>query len=224
MKLKKILAVTAIALSVTSIVPTIANAVESKGDQKAAFKSIIKNGADGNKIVNNLSITANTKIRDYLTDEFIKEINSVIQLTSLGQGNNAVTVLGTDNLYDIQNKLLIKQREYKTESDKEQLYQDFKTIKQAVLDKLESIKGNSNDEIIKKVEKIVKYQKYGHALTVGTNSDNAKVISLEDRFGNIVLQVSSSELNQVIDKVESINNYNDLSDIFNKLKPLLGMN
>ncbi|MGN0145375.1 MAG: hypothetical protein ACI398_10340, partial [Clostridium sp.] len=100
----------------------------------------------------------------------------------------------------------------------------FCHIKYMLLDKLEELRGcDINSEIIELLNEIISIDKHGK-VTIGTNSNNSKTISLEDKSGNIIVQVNSEQINKVIDKVESIESYDDLVRIFNNLKPLLGLN
>lgn len=225
MKIKKLLSICALTLSIVSCTTIGASAAEVAGKQNKSqvIQDVIKGGLNGKGVFNNINITANTKVGEYLTDNFIDETNKFLAEKNLNTYWDDVDgkdlpwkIEKTNTLYDIQKNVLKTLKGL----DASQKDAAVKSIKDYLLSKLtvfEDASKNSNGKLLEEINKYFRTSKYG-TLSVGQNSDNAKTVTLM-KSGKVVAQVNSNNIYKAVDKLNSINNYEDLKALILKYYP-----
>ena len=224
MKMKKLLSIGALTLAIATCTTIGASAADVAGrdNKRQAMQSIVTNGLNGGKVVNDIPISAKTEVGNYLTDTFINETNEFLKNNKLNtyvdENNNLVTwkIEETDNLYVVQKNIVKTLRTLNKEQKDEAVY----SIKKYLLSKLEQFENassESNAELVETINKYFKTTKYG-TLTVGINSDNAKTVTLV-KSGKIVAQVNTSNVYKVADKLNSIETYEDLKNLILEYYP-----
>lgn len=227
MKMKKLLSIGALTLAIATCTTIGASAADVAGrdNKRQAMQSIVTNGLNGEEVFNDISISAKTEVGNYLTDTFINETNEFLKNnelnTYLDENNNLVTwkIEETDNLYVVQKNIVKTLRILNKEQKDEAVY----SIKKYLLSKLEQFENASNDSNSKLVEKINQYfktTKYG-TLTVGINSDNVKTVTLV-KNKKVLAQVNTNNVYKVADKLDSIENYDDLKALILEYYPSAG--
>ena len=224
MKMKKLLSIGALTLAIATCTTIGASAADVAGrdNKRQAMQSIVTNGLNGGKVFNDISISAQTKVGNYLTDTFINETNEFLENNKLNvyfdENNNLVTwkIEENDNLYVVQKNIVKTLRILNKEQKDEAVY----SIKKYLLSKLEQFENassESNAELVETINKYFKTTKYG-TLTVGINSDNAKTVTLV-KSGKIVAQVNTNNVYKVADKLNSIETYEDLKKLILEYYP-----
>ena len=204
MKMKKLLSIGALALTIVSCISIGASAAEvaGAGNKKEAMEAIVTKGLSGGQVLYGVNITANTKVGSYLTNDFIEEANKF-----LASNNLNLTIKSTDTFKDIKGNVL------ETLSSLDATSRDAAVvaIRDYLLDKLsefEEASSTSNSALVSKIKEYFKTGNYG-TLTVGTNMDNAKTVSLV-KNSKILAQINTNNVYKVADKLESVNSYDDL--------------
>jgi hypothetical protein len=225
MKMKKLLSIGALTLAIATCTTIGASAADVAGrdNKRQAMQSIVTKGLDGGRVFNDIPISAQTEVGDYLTDAFINETNEFLENNKLNvyfdeAENKEVSwkIEKDDNLYVVQKNIVKTLRTLNKEEKDEAVYY----IKKYLLSKLEQFENASSESNAKLVETINKYfktTKYG-TLTVGINRDNAKTVTLV-KSGKIVAQVNTNNVYKVADKLNSIKNYDDLKNLILEYYP-----
>lgn len=196
MNMKKLMSICAMSLAITCCTSITIFAAENVGDRKAAVSNIATNFYKGEKVINNVNITISTPIKDYATKDLIDEIKD------LGIAEFNVNVGIKENYAK-----LMEDRGDLTTNPNLQKVKDF------INGKLEEFIDASNDgTLAATVKKYIKVQQYG-VLTTGKNMEGKVTVSLEDKSGNILLQVNSDEVNEVKDKLTGVDSWGELNDI-----------
>ena len=227
MKMKKLLSIGALTLAIATCTTIGASAADvvGKDNKRQAMQDMVTNGLNGGKVFNNISISAKTEVGDYLTSTFIEETNEFLEdnhlNTYVDDDNETVTwkIEKTDNLYAIQKNIVKTLRNLDAVQKDEAVY----SIKKYLLSKLEEFENASNDSNSKLVEKINQYfktTKYG-TLTIGINSNNVKTVTLV-KNKKVLAQVNTNNVYKVADKLDSIENYDDLKALILEYYPSAG--
>ncbi|NME83755.1 hypothetical protein [Clostridium sp. SM-530-WT-3G] len=203
MKMKKLISIGALVLTITTCTSVNAFASTSTSIKHEALQSVIKNGLDGENefIFNRLNINAHTPIGNYLTDNFISEANEILK-------DYEVKIESNDNYYKVQKKIALKIRTL----NEEQKTKALGEIKTFLNTKLDSFLNLNDSDLKSKVNDYFKASSYG-TLTVGRNSNNNRTVTLEDKNGNVLIQVNSSHVYRAKAKLDSVNTYDELKKL-----------
>ena len=203
MKMKKLISIGALVLTITTCTSVNAFASTSTSIKHEALQSFIKNGLDGENefIFNRLNINAHTPIGNYLTDNFISEANEILK-------DYEVKIESNDNYYKVQKKIALKIRTL----NEEQKTKALGEIKTFLNTKLDSFLNLNDSDLKSKVNDYFKASSYG-TLTVGRNSNNNRTVTLEDKNGNVLIQVNSSHVYRAKAKLDSVNTYGELKKL-----------
>lgn len=225
MKMKKLLSIGALSLTLVSCISIGASAAEVVGvnNKENAMESIVKNGLNSKKVFYGVEITADTKVGSYLTTNFIDETNKFLvdkDLNVYFDAEKNVDVEWKIEKSDTITSILVKVAKTLKSLDKDAKNAAVVEIKDYLLGKLsefEDASQKSNNELISKINEYFNTKRYGE-LTVGTNMDNAKTVTLE-KNNKILAQVNTNNVYKVADKLESVNNYDELKALIIKYYP-----
>lgn len=198
MNMKKLMSIGAMSLAITCCTSISTFAAESAegGNRKTAVSKIATNFYKGGKVINNVNITIDTPIKNYATDELINEIKDLKIAdfdVNLGLKENF------ENIKANQDKI--------TSEENLQKLKDFINVK---LD--EFIDASNNGTLAEKVNEYIKVENYG-TLTVGKNMEDKVTVSLEDKSGNILIQVNSDDVNEVKAKLTGVDSWGELKEL-----------
>ena len=217
MKMRKLLSIGALTLAVVSCTSIGASATEVAGqaNKKQAMQAMVTNGLNGGNPFNAVPINAKTSVGNYLTADFIKEVNTELQ----DKGLNKYTENGQektwevnpkDNYYAIQKNIAKTIRSLDVEK-RNQALKDIKDYLQKKLKDFEDASSKSDEALKGEVTKYLIVPS-GSTLTVGSNSDNLRVVSLE-KNGKIIAQINSGNVYKAAEKLDSVENYEQLKSL-----------
>lgn len=223
MKMKKILSIGALALTITTCTSMSAFAAETAGStsRNEAAKEIAMNAYKGEKVVNNLNITVNTSVNSYAKQPLIDIV--------IGCVNEKIT--NKDVQKDVADTI---QKGYEKGKGFKAIFDSLVTINKgndittndtfdAAKDAMEDIlvefeDANDAGTLDKTINKYFKVEALNGTLTYGKNSNDKLVVTLE-RNGQVILQVSSENVYALEKEIrENIHNWSDLKAYFNKVK------
>ena len=200
MNTKKLMSICAMTLAITCCTSISTFAAEQATDNKnrnEVMGNIAINFYNGGQVVNNLPVYSNkTPISAYFTQTLIDEVKGK-NIAPFDENKSAKENFGT---------LMSDGDEY---TSKEKL----KEIKSFVNEKLdEFIKADKAGNLDTTVKKYLKADSYGR-LTTGKNMDGKSVVSLLDRSGNVILQISSENVYSVKNELKNVSSWGQLKDV-----------
>ena len=219
MKMKKLLSIGALTLTLISCISIGASAAEVVGGQnkRDAMEAVVTKGLNGGQVLYGVNIKASTQVGNYLTTGFIDETNKFLADNDLNvyfdaeeNANVEWQIKSTDTLYTIQ-KNIVKTLKSLDKDKKDAAVVEIKDYLLGKLNEFKDASQASDAELVSKINEYFKVSKYG-ALTVGTNMDNAKTVSLV-KNNKILAQVNTNNVYKVADKLEAVNSYDELKDL-----------
>ena len=220
MKMRKLLSIGALTLTLTTCTSMSAFAAEAVGNRNEAAKSIAINAWKEKNIINNIDINANTAVNKYAKQALIDKVKvcveGAIKDTALAEKVNNTIQTMYDNgagAKDIFEALIdINHKEDITNDD------TFKAAKTSLKDMLdEFVAANEKGTLDSTIKQYFNVSKYG-TLEYGRNSNNRRVVTLK-RGSSILLQVSSENVYNLQHELENrIHSWADLKDYFGKIQ------
>ncbi len=221
MKMRKLLSIGALTLTLTTCTSMSAFAAEAVGNRNEAAKSIAINAWNAKKnIINNIDINAKTAVNKYAKQTLIDKVKvcveGAIEDKALAKKVNNTIQTMYDNgagAKDIFEKLMDINAEKDITNDA-----TFDAAKAALEDMLaEFVEANKNGTLDSTIKQYFNVSKYG-TLEYGRNSNNRRVVTLK-RGSSILLQVSSENVYNLQHELENrIHSWADLKDYFLKIK------
>lgn len=221
MKMRKLLSIGALTLTLTTCTSMSAFAAEAVGNRNEAAKSIAINAWDEKNIINNININAKTAVNKYAKQTLIDKVKvcvkGAIEDKALAEEVNNTIQTKYDNgagAKDIFEELMYINYEKKDITNDA----TFDAAKAALEDMLaEFVAANENDTLDSTIKQYFNVSKYG-TLEYGRNSNNRRVVTLK-RGSSILLQVSSENVYNLKRELESrIHSWADLKDYFFKIQ------
>lgn len=220
MKMKKLLSIGALTLTLITCTSMSAFAAEAVGNRNEAAKSIAINAWKEKNIINNIDINANTAVNKYAKQALIDKVKSCVE-GAIGDKALAEEVNNTiQTMYDngagakdIFEALMDINAEKDITNDA-----TFEAAK-ASLEKMlaEFVAANEKGTLDSTIKKYFNVSEYG-TLEYGRNSNNRRVVTLK-KGSSILLQVSSENVYNLQDELENrIHSWADLKDYFGKIQ------
>ncbi|MDO5517461.1 MAG: hypothetical protein Q4F66_07885 [Clostridium sp.] len=211
MKMKKLLSVCAIALTVASCTTVGASAAEivrGSNYREEQINQLVQNGLDGKEIVDGLQITAETNLGSYLTDDAILEANEKLKSQGL-----KIEIDSGDNYYKVQNKVAKEINRLKEENkDTDAVFTSLKQVAlNTVNSKINEYENLSDKDLVEKIKDYIKVND-NEVLVVGRNMDNSRTATLS-KGNKVILQVSTEQLRKVKAKIDDVNSMDQLLDL-----------
>ena len=221
MKMRKLLSIGALTLTLTTCTSMSAFAAEAVGNRNEAAKSIAINAWNAKKnIINNIDINAKTAVNKYAKQTLIDKVKvcveGAIEDKALAEEvNNTIQTKYNDGegAKDIFEALMDINAEKDITNDA-----TFKAAKASLEDMLaEFVAANEKGTLDSTIKQYFNVSKYG-TLEYGRNSNNRRVVTLK-KGSNILLQVSSENVYNLQDELENrIHSWADLKDYFGKIQ------
>lgn len=221
MKMKKLLSIGALTLTLITCTSMSAFAAEAVGNRNEAAKSIAINAWNAKKnIINNIDINAKTAVNKYAKQTLIDKVKvcveGAIEDKALAKKVNNTIQTMYDNgagAKDIFEKLMDINAEKDITNDA-----TFDAAKAALEDMLaEFVAANKKGTLDSTIKQYFNVSKYG-TLEYGRNSNNRRVVTLK-RGSSILLQVSSENVYNLQHELENrIHSWADLKDYFGKIQ------
>ncbi|WP_113886036.1 hypothetical protein [Clostridium butyricum] len=224
MKMKKLLSMGAITLTLVTCTSMSVFAAESVGNRNEAAKKIAMNAWKGQKVINDVSIDADTAVNKYVNQalvdrvkacvnnsiedkELAKKVNDTIQdMYKNGKGAKEIF----EALQDIN-------QTQGTDITTDATFKAAKAALQDMLNEFVDANGKSNSELSSIIKHYFNVSPYG-TLEYGKNSNNRRVVTLK-KGSKIVFQVNSENVYNLKDELENkINSWSDLKDYFGKIQ------
>lgn len=219
MKMRKLLSIGALALTITTCTSLSVFAAETSGNRRGAVKQIAINAWKENTIVNNLDININTPVKQYakqaLVDEIINCVNNGIKDAGLKEQVKNIVQDGYNKglgFKEIFEELVELDRQDNVDITTDE---SFKAAKESIYTMLTIFeKANKEDKLNSTINKYFNVKALNGTLTYGKNSNNRRVVTLE-RQGQVVLQISSEEIYELKNSLENnVNSWADLKKYF----------
>ena len=220
MKMRKLLSIGALTLTLTTCTSMSAFAAEAVGNRNEAAKSIAFNAWKEKNIINNIDINAKTAVNKYAKQTLIDKVKvcveGAIEDTELAKEVNNTIQTKYDNgagAKDIFEALMDINAEKDITND-----DTFKAAKTSLEDMLaEFVAANEKGTLDSTIKQYFNVSKYG-TLEYGRNSNNRRVVTLK-RGSSILLQVSSENVYNLQHELENrIHSWADLKDYFGKIQ------
>lgn len=220
MKMRKLLSIGALTLTLTTCTSMSAFAAEAVGNRNEAAKSIAINAWKEKNIINNIDINAKTAVNKYAKQTLIDKVKvcveGAIEDKALAKKVNNTIQTMYDNgagAKDIFEKLMDINAEKDITNDA-----TFDAAKAALEDMLaEFVAANEKGTLDSTIKQYFNVSKYG-TLEYGRNSNNRRVVTLK-RGSSILLQVSSENVYNLQHELENrIHSWADLKDYFGKIQ------
>lgn len=220
MKMRKLLSIGALTLTLTTCTSMSAFAAEAVGNRNEAAKSIAFNAWKEKNIINNIDINANTAVNKYAKQALIDKVKSCVEGAIKDKAlaeevNNTIQTMYDNGAgaKDIFEALMDINAEKDITNDA-----TFEAAK-ASLEKMlaEFVAANEKGTLDSTIKQYFNVSKYG-TLEYGRNSNNRRVVTLK-RGSSILLQVSSENVYNLQDELENrIHSWADLKDYFGKIQ------
>ena len=224
MKMKQLLSIGALTLALVTCTSSNAFAYEFNGNRNEAAKAVAIKAWKGERIINDVSINANTAVNKYATQALIDKVKACVE-NSIEDKALADEVNKTiQNMYEDGKgaKEIFEALQEINQTKGSDITTDatFKAAKAALQDMLNEFvdaNGKSNADLDKLIKTYFNVSKYGK-LEYGKNSNNVRVITLT-KGSKVVFQVSSEEVYDLKNGLENrINSWSDLKDYFGKIQ------
>ncbi len=220
MKMRKLLSIGALALTLVTCTSVSVSAAEALGNRNEAAKSLAINAWKEKNVVNNININANTAVNKYAKQTLIDRVKVCVEgaiddKALAEEVNNTIQTMYNDGkgAKDIFEALMDINAEKDITNDA-----TFKAAKASLEDILaEFVAANEKGTLDSTIKQYFNVSKYG-TLEYGRNSNNRRVVTLK-KGSNILLQVSSENVYNLQDELENrIHSWADLKDYFGKIQ------
>ena len=220
MKMRKLLSIGALALTLVTCTSVSVSAAEALGNRNEAAKSLAIKAWKENYVVNNININANTAVNKYAKQTLIDRVKvcvegSIDDKALAEEVNNTIQTMYKNGkgAKDIFEALMAINAEKDITNDA-----TFKAAKASLEDILaEFVAANEKGTLDSTIKQYFNVSKYG-TLEYGRNSNNRRVVTLK-KGSNILLQVSSENVYNLQDELENrIHSWADLKDYFGKIQ------
>lgn len=211
MKMKKLLSIGALTLTLVTCTSISTFAAEASKNRDSAIEAIATNLLAGENVINDLNINSKTAVKKYAKEDLIIKINYYIT-ESMKDKELAAKVTKTieDNYKDGQNAEEIF--ESISSINNEDTFNAFKEAIKSIINEFEIANEESKLKLDEKINSYFNVSRYGK-LEYGRNSKNRRVVTLKNN-SKIILQISSenlynlkSELKERFNSWEDINGY-----------------
>lgn len=224
MKMKKLLSMGAITLTLVTCTSMSVFAAESVGNRNESAKKVAMNAWKGQKVISDVSIDADTAVNKYINQALIDRVKACV---SNSIENKELEKKVNDTIQDMYKngkgaKEIFEALQDINQTEDTDITTDatFNTAKVALQDMLNefvSANGKSNSELTSIIKTYFNVSSYG-TLEYGKNSNNRRVVTLK-KGSKIVLQVNSENVYNLKDELENkINSWSDLKDYFRKIQ------
>lgn len=220
MKMRKLLSIGALALTLVTCTSVSVSAAEALGNRNEAAKSLAINAWKEKNVVNNININANTAVNKYAKQTLIDRVKVCVEgaiddKALAEEVNNTIQTMYNDGkgAKDIFEALMDINAEKDITNDA-----TFKAAKASLEDILaEFVAANEKGTLDYTIKQYFNVSKYG-TLEYGRNSNNRRVVTLK-KGSSILLQVSSENVYNLQDELENrIHSWADLKDYFGKIQ------
>lgn len=224
MKMKQLLSIGALTLTLVTCTSMSVFAAEAVGSRNEAAKNVaIKAWAGKENVINDVNITINTPVNKYATQELINKVKACVETSIEDKAlatkvNEKIQVMykdgeGAKKIFEALQDINQTEGDITTDAT----FDAAKATLQSMLNEFVDANGKSNAELEKLIKKYFKVSSYG-TLEYGKNSDNRRVVTLI-KSSKIVFQVSSENVYNLKDELENrINSWSDLNDYFGKIQ------
>lgn len=223
MKMKQLLSIGALTLTLVTCTSSNAFAYEFYGNRNEAAKNVAIKAWKGENVINNVSINANTAVNKYAKQELINKVKDCVESSIEDKAlakevNDKIQVMykdgkGAKEIFEALQDINQTEGDITTDVT----FDAAKATLESMLNEfvIANEKGNSDlDKLIKTYFNVSKYGK----LEYGRNSNNARVVTL-NKGSKVVFQVTSEEVYDLKNALENrINSWSDLNDYFGKIK------
>ncbi|MGG7198628.1 hypothetical protein ACQPUI_18170 [Clostridium butyricum] len=223
MKMKQLLSIGALTLTLVTCTSMSVFAAEAVGSRNGAAKNVAINAWKGQDVINNVSINANTAVNKYATQALIDKVKACVE-TSIE--DKALAKKVNDKIQEMYNSGKGAKEIFEALQDINQTEGDIttdatfdaaKAALQSMLNEFVDANGKSNAELSAMIKTYFNVSPYG-TLEYGKNSNNRRVVTLK-KGSKIVFQVSSENVYNLKDELENkINSWSDLKDYFGKIQ------
>lgn len=223
MKMKQLLSIGALTLTLVTCTSMSVFAAEAVGSRNEAAKNVAINAWKGQNVINNVSINANTAVNKYATQELINKVkdcveNSIEDKVLATKVNEKIQVMykdgkGAKEIFEALQDINQTEGDITTDVT----FDAAKAALQSMLNEFVDANGKSNAELSAMIKTYFNVSPYG-TLEYGKNSNNRRVVTLK-KGSKIVFQVSSENVYNLKDELENkINSWSDLKDYFGKIQ------
>lgn len=223
MKMKQLLSIGALTLTLVTCTSMSVFAAEAVGSRNEAAKNVAINAWEGQNVINNVSINANTAVNKYATQALIDKVKACVE-TSIE--DKALAKKVNDKIQEMYDSGKGAKEIFEALQDINQTEGDIttdatfdaaKAALQSMLNEFVDANGKSNAELSAMIKTYFNVSPYGK-LEYGKNSNNRRVVTLK-KGSKIVFQVSSENVYNLKDELENkINSWSDLKDYFGKIQ------
>ncbi|WP_027636908.1 hypothetical protein [Clostridium butyricum] len=223
MKMKQLLSIGALTLTLVTCTSMSVFAADAVGSRNEAAKNVAINAWKGQKVINDVSIDANTAVNKYATQALIDKVKACVE-TSIE--DKALAKKVNDKIQEMYNSGKGAKEIFEALQDINQTEGDIttdatfdaaKAALQSMLNEFVDANGKSNAELSAMIKTYFNVSPYG-TLEYGKNSNNRRVVTLK-KGSKIVFQVSSENVYNLKDELENkINSWSDLKDYFGKIQ------
>ena len=225
MKMKQLLSIGALTLTLVTCTSMSVFAAEAVGSRNEAAKNVAINAWNEQNVINNVSINANTAVNKYATQALIDKVKACVE-TSIE--DKALAKKVNDKIQEMYNsgkgaKEIFEALQDINQTQGTDITTDatFKAAKAALQDMLNEFvdaNGKSNADLDKLIKTYFNVSPSYGRLEYGKNSNNRRVVTLK-KGSKIVFQVSSENVYNLKDELENkINSWSDLKDYFGKIQ------
>ena len=198
-------------------------AAESVGNRNEAAKKVAMNAWKGQKVINDVSIDADTAVNKYVNQALVDRVKACVN-NSIEDKELAKKV--NDKIQDMYKNGKGAKEIFEALQDINQTEGDIttdatfdaaKAALQSMLNEFVDANGKSNAELSAMIKTYFNVSPYG-TLEYGKNSNNRRVVTLK-KGSKIVFQVNSENVYSLKDELENkINSWSDLKDYFGKIQ------
>lgn len=225
MKMKQLLSIGALTLTLVTCTSMSVFAAEAVGSRNEAAKNVAINAWNEQNVINNVSINANTAVNKYATQALIDKVKACVE-TSIE--DKALAKKVNDKIQEMYDSGKGAKKIFEALQDINQTQgtdittdATFKAAKAALQDMLNEFvdaNGKSNADLDKLIKTYFNVSPSYGRLEYGKNSNNRRVVTLK-KGSKIVFQVSSENVYNLKDELENkINSWSDLKDYFGKIQ------
>lgn len=225
MKMKQLLSIGALALTLVTCTSMSVFAAEAVGSRNEAAKNVaIKAWAGKENVINDVNITINTPVNKYATQELINKVKACVETSIEDKAlatkvNEKIQVMykdgeGAKKIFEALQDINQTEGDITTDAT----FDAAKATLQSMLNEFVDANGKSNADLDKLIKTYFNVPPSYGRLEYGKNSNNRRVVTLI-KSSKIVFQVSSENVYNLKDELENrINSWSDLKDYFGKIQ------
>lgn len=224
MKMKQLLSIGALTLTLVTCTSMSVFAAEAVGSRNEAAKNVAINAWKGQNVINKVSIDANTAVNKYAKQALIDKVKACVE-TSIE--DKALAKKVNDKIQEMYKSGKGAKEIFEALQDINQTEGDIttdatldaaKAALQSMLNEFVDANGKSNADLDKLIKTYFNVSPSYGRLEYGKNSNNRRVVTLK-KGSKIVFQVSSENVYNLKDELENkINSWSDLKDYFGKIQ------